>query len=185
MNIFDIVLIGLSLSMDAFAVSICKGMSLFKNRYKNAIIIGLYFGIFQALMPIIGYLIGYRFHNLIESIDHWIAFFSLLFIGIKMIKGAILSENTIDDKIDYKTMIFLSVATSIDALIIGITLSFLDVNIIFSITIIGIITFILSFIGVIIGNKVGERFGIKSQIFGGFVLIVIGLKILFEHLNLI
>lgn len=185
MNIFDIILIGMSLSMDAFAVSICKGMTFYKNRYKNAIIIGLYFGIFQALMPVVGYLIGYKFHDLIANIDHWIAFFSLLFIGIKMIKGAILNENIVDNSINYKTMIILSLATSIDALIIGITLSFLNVNIIFSMSMIGIITFILSFVGVIIGNNVGERFGVKSQILGGFVLIIIGLKILFEHLNLI
>ena len=185
MNILDIILIGISLSMDAFAVSICKGMSIYNNKYKNGIVIGLYFGIFQAIMPIIGYLIGFRFHDLIVNIDHWVAFVLLLIIGIKMIKSAILDENTIDNNISLKTMLSLSIATSIDALIIGITLSFLNVNLLISVSIIGIITFVLSLIGVIIGNKVGERLGVKSQILGGFILIVIGLKILFEHLKLI
>lgn len=185
MNILDIILIGISLSMDAFAVSICKGMSFTKKSYKKAIIIGLYFGIFQAIMPIIGYLIGYRFHDLIENVDHWLAFFLLLFIGLKMIKSAILDEQSLDNKVDFKSMIGLAIATSIDALVIGITLSFLNVDLIVSITYIGIITFTLSYLGVMLGSKVGERFGIKSQIFGGIILIIIGLKILFEHLNLI
>ena len=185
MNILDIILIGIGLSLDAFAVSICKGMSIFKNRFKSAFIVGLYFGSFQALMPIIGYILGSKFHDLIVNIDHWIAFFLLLFIGIKMIKNAILDENNIDDNMSIKTLLSLAIATSIDALIVGLTLSLLNVNIIFSISIIGIITFILSFIGMVIGNKVGDKLGIKSQIFGGFILIIIGLKILFEHLNLI
>lgn len=185
MNILDIILISFSLAMDAFAVSLCKGMSFCNNKYKKAIIISFFFGIFQALMPIIGYYVGYKFHNLIISFDHWIAFLLLAFIGIKMIKDAILNENDLDDKLDIKTMFILSIATSIDALIIGITMSFLDVNILLSISFIGIITFILSFIGVLIGSKVGQRLGIKSQIFGGFILIVIGIKIIFEHLKLI
>ena len=185
MNTFDIILIGISLSMDAFAVSICKGMTLIKKDYKKALIIGLYFGLFQALMPLIGYLLAFKFHNLIESIDHWIAFFLLLFIGIKMIKSAILDEQSLDDNINFKTMIGLALATSIDALAIGITLSFLNVDLLFSISSIGIITFILSFIGVLLGSKIGERFGAKSQILGGMILISIGLKIVFEHLNLI
>ena len=185
MNILDIILIGISLSMDAFAVSICKGMSIYKNKYTKALIIGLYFGIFQMLMPIIGYYIGYKFHDLIINIDHWIAFILLLFIGIKMIKNAILNENNIDDNISIKTMLSLSIATSIDALIMGLTLSLFNINILLSVSIIGIITLILSFVGVIIGNKVGERLGIKSQILGGFILIIIGMKILFEHLHLI
>ena len=185
MKIFDILLIGISLSMDAFAVSICKGMSFYNNKYYKALIIGLFFGLFQTIMPIIGYLIGNAFHDLIVSIDHWIAFILLLFIGIKMIKNAILNEDIIDDSISIKTMLSLSIATSIDALIMGLTLSLFDINIYFSVSIIGIITFILSFIGVLIGNKVGQRLGIKSQILGGFILIVLGMKILFEHLKLI
>ena len=171
--------------MDAFAVSICKGMYFFNNKYKKATIIGLYFGIFQMLMPIIGYLIGYKFHDLIVSIDHWIAFILLLIIGIKMIKNALLNENSIDNSISIKTMFSLSIATSIDALIMGLTLSLFNINIFISVSIIGIITYILSFIGVIIGQKAGEKLGVKSQILGGFILIVIGLKTLFEHLKLI
>ena len=171
--------------MDAFAVSIGKGMTLLKKDYKKSFVIGLYFGIFQALMPLIGYLLAFKFHDLIQNIDHWIAFSLLIFIGIKMIKSAILDEPILDSNINFKTMILLAIATSIDALAIGITLSFLNVNIILSISYIGLITFILSFIGVIIGSKVGEKFGIKSQLLGGFILIMIGLKILFEHLNLI
>lgn len=185
MNIFDCFLIGIALSMDAFAVAICKGMSFHKISIFKSLKIGLCFGIFQALMPLIGFFIGYKFHTLIESIDHWIAFLLLLFIAIKMIKDAILDDNIIDDDLSIKTMFGLSIATSIDALIIGISLSILNVDIIFSVTIIGIITFILSFIGSLLGSKVGQKFGLKSQILGGFILIIIGLKILFEHLNLI
>lgn len=185
MNILEIILVSISLAMDAFAVSLCKGMSFSNSKYNNGLVVGLYFGLFQAIMPLIGYMIGNRFHDLIISIDHWISFFLLAFIGIKMIKDAILNENNINNRIDYKTMLPLAIATSIDALVIGVTMSFLDVNIILSIFFIGIITLILSFVGVLIGNKVGEHLGIKSQILGGFILIVIGLKILFEHLNLI
>ena len=185
MKILDIILIGISLSMDAFAVSICKGMSIYNNKYIKALIISLFFGLFQAIMPIIGYFIGNTFHDLIISIDHWIAFALLLFIGIKMIKNAILNENSIDDNISIKTILPLSIATSIDALIVGITLSFLNVNMFFSSSVIGFITFMLCFIGVIIGNKAGQRLGIKSQILGGFILIVLGMKTLFEHLKLI
>ena len=111
MKILDIILIAISLSMDAFAVSICKGMSIDNNKFLKALIIGLYFGIFQALMPLLGYFIGYKFHNLIASIDHWIAFLMLLIIGIKMIKKAILNEDNIDDNISIKTMLSLSIAT--------------------------------------------------------------------------
>ena len=171
--------------MDAMTVAISKGLSLGKFKLKNCIIIGLYFGIFQAVMPLIGYLLASNFNNLIEKIDHWIAFILLFIIGIKMIKNAILKDNYINDDIDFKTMIGLAIATSIDALAIGITLSFLNVKLLSSIIYIGIITFILSFIGVALGGKVGEYFGKKSQVLGGFILMVIGLKILLDHLNLL
>ena len=171
--------------MDAFAVSVCKGMSFYNYKYKKAFIVGLYFGIFQALMPVLGYLIGYKFLNLIVNIDHWIAFILLLVVGIRMIKNAILNDNRSDDSIKVKTMFCLAIATSIDALVIGLTMSFLNVNIFLSIVLIGIITFAFSFIGVLLGNKVGETFGKKFQILGGFILVVIGTKILFEHLRLI
>ena len=185
MNIFEIIIISIGLAMDAFAISLCKGLSLKKLSYKKSLLVGLYFGIFQAIMPLIGYYFAYNFINVIEKYDHWIAFFLLLFIGIKMIKDSILKEDVLDDDTSIKKMIPLSIATSIDALAIGISLSFLKVNIISSALYIGIITFILSFIGVLIGNKVKNRFGNNAELLGGFMLIVIGFKILFEHLNII
>lgn len=185
MNILDIILIGISLSMDAMSVAICKGMSETKKKVKKSIVIALYFGLFQAIMPLLGYFLARNLQILINKIDHWIAFILLIIIGIKIIKDAILNENTYDDDISLKIMLPLAIATSIDAFAIGISLSFLNVDLLFSITCIGIITFILSFIGVKLGNRIGERFGIKSQLLGGFILIVIGFKILLEHLKLI
>ena len=171
--------------MDAMSVAICKGMTENKKSLKHAIIVALYFGIFQAIMPLFGYFLASHLQFLIYKIDHWIAFSLLIFIGIKIIKDAILNENNYDDDISFKNMLPLAIATSIDAFAIGISLSFLNVNLLFSIACIGTITFILSFIGVKLGNKIGERFGIKSQLIGGFILIVIGFKILLEHLKLI
>ena len=185
MNIYEIILISVGLSMDAFAVSLCKGMSLNKKNYKKAFIVGLYFGLFQFIMPIIGFKLASRFSNTITNIDHWIAFFLLLFIGLKMIKDSILKENILDNNVNFKEMIGLAIATSIDALAVGITFSFLKVSIFSSSLLIGIITFILSFMGIIIGSKFGERLGNKSQVVGGFILIVMAFKIVFEHLNII
>ena len=186
MGLFEICFIGLGLAMDAFAVSVCKGLSMKKFYIKKALIIALYFGVFQALMPLIGYFFGITFQDLVVSVDHWIAFFLLGIIGIKMISEAFDSESdTQNDKIDSKTMLILALATSIDALAVGITLAFLDTNIFYSVFIIGIITFILSIIGVRIGNKFGDKFQNKAEIFGGVILILIGLKILLEHLGII
>ena len=185
MNKYDIFLVGIGLAMDAFAVSICKGMSFKKNSHKKSLIIGAYFGFFQALMPIIGYFIISKFSYSIRNIDHWIAFLLLLIIGIKMIKDSILNDDILDDKTGYKTMIPLSFATSIDALAVGITLTFLKANIYLSSLFIGLITFIMCYIGPFLGKKVGDRFGNNSQLLGGFILIVIGIKILFEHLNIL
>ena len=184
MNILEILLIGISLSMDAFAVSICKGLSMNKIAYKKSIIIGLYFGLFQALMPLFGYLFGNTLRNLIILIDHWIIFLILFIIGINMVTEKN-EENNLNSKIDFKTMILLAIATSIDAFAVGITFSFLDINILSSITIIGITTFIISIIGVIIGNKIGNKYQRKAKILGGLVLIFLGAKILLEHLNII
>lgn len=182
MGILEIALIGVGLAMDAFAVSICKGLSMKKLNLKKAIIIGLYFGIFQALMPTLGYFLGKGFENLVVSIDHWIAFVLLSFIGIGMIKEAFKDEEEINDDISFKTMLILSIATSIDALACGITFAFLRVNIFLAVLLIGIITFTISVLGVYIGNKFGDKLEKKAKLLGGIILIGIGLKILIEHL---
>lgn len=184
MNIIEILLIGIGLAMDAFAVSICKGLSMKKLDKKKTAIIGLYFGVFQGLMPVIGYFLGKGFENFVTSIDHWIAFILLVFIGGNMIKEAFKEEEKVNDDVSFKTMIILAIATSIDALAIGITFAFLGVNIWLSVLAIGIITFAISAIGVIIGNKFGDKYEKKAQIFGGIILIIIGAKILIEHLFL-
>lgn len=182
MGIIEICFIGLSLSMDAFAVSISKGLAFKKNYFGKAIIVGLYFGVFQALMPLIGYFFGSTFSSVIEKIDYWIAFIALTLLGFNMIKDSINSkEEEMEDKIDVKTMITLSIATSIDALVVGVTFAFLEVSKFVAISIIGITTFLLCVIGVIIGNKLGRLFKNKASIFGGVILILIGIKILLEH----
>lgn len=186
MGILEIFLIGVGLSMDAFAVSVCKGLSMKKLDWKKAIIIALYFGVFQAVMPVIGYLLGTTFENLVTQIDHWIAFILLGIIGANMIKETLgkESENS-NDKVDFKTMIVLAIATSIDALAVGITFAFLKTEILSAVTMIGIITFILSLIGVKIGNKFGDKYEKKAEFLGGVILILIGVKILKEHLGII
>lgn len=183
MSFIEVFLIGVGLAMDAFAVSICKGLSIKKTSYKNVITIALYFSIFQALMPLIGYLIGSTFESLITTIDHWLAFILLNIIGINMIKES-KTENseTINDKVDFKTMFVLAIATSIDALTIGITFAFLKTNIFNNILTIGITTFIITSIGVLIGKKFGSKYEKKSQILGGLILIFMGIKILIDHI---
>ena len=186
LKLIDIILLGVSLAMDATAVPICKGLSMKKLDKKKTIIIALYFGTFQAIMPIIGYLLGISFKAVVESIDHWIAFFLLAVVGINMIRESLSKESeSLNDLIDFKTMTPLAIATSIDALAIGITLAFLRVNIIGAVTIIGIITIFLSMIGVFIGNEFGNKYGKIAETLGGIVLIGIGLKILLEHLKII
>ncbi len=186
MTLFEIILVGIGLSMDAFAVSICKGLSMKKLKWKNAVIVGAYFGVFQAIMPLSGYLLGTTFRNLVISIDHWIAFILLAVIGGKMLKEAFAGgtdgEKDENDSLDFKTMLILAIATSIDALAVGITFAFFEINIIKAISIIGFLTFTISTIGVIIGNKFGHKFQGKAEIVGGAILIFIGLKILIEHL---
>jgi len=186
MDLFEIILVGIGLAMDAFAVSVCKGLSMKKMNWKNAIIIAFYFGVFQAGMPIIGYFLGTTFKGLVESVDHWIAFILLLIIGGNMIKES--TDDELDkrnDNIDIKTMLLLAIATSIDALAVGITFAFFEVNLTLAISMIGIITFVLSVFGVIIGNKFGDKFQNKAELTGGIILIMIGLKILLEHLEII
>lgn len=184
MGLIELFLIAVGLSMDAFAVSVCKGLAMPKCTFKKAAIVGLWFGGFQALMPAIGYVLGAQFQETIASIDHWIAFVLLALIGGNMIHEALDNdEEEADASLDVKTMFLLAVATSIDALAIGITFAFLKVNIIPAICFIGIVTFIISFAGVKIGNVFGARYKNKAEIVGGIILILLGLKILLEHLG--
>ena len=187
----ELFLLGVGLSMDAFAVSVCKGLGMRKLNKKQAVIIGLYFGGFQALMPLIGWLLGSQFQKYITSIDHWIAFILLGFIGGKMIIEAVREWNeeeiveVTDAPIDHKNMLVLAVATSIDALAVGITFAFLNTPIIEAISIIGITTFVLSIIGVIVGNFFGSKYKSKAEFIGGLILVLLGVKILLEHLGIL
>lgn len=184
MGLIELFLIAVGLSMDAFAVSVCKGLAMPKCTFKKAAIVGLWFGGFQALMPAIGYVLGAQFQETIASIDHWIAFVLLALIGGNMIHEALDNdEEEADASLDVKPMFLLAVATSIDALAIGITFAFLKVNIIPAVCFIGIVTFIISFAGVKIGNVFGARYKNKAEIVGGIILILLGLKILLEHLG--
>ena len=184
MGLIELFLIAVGLSMDAFAVSVCKGLAMPKCTFKKAAIVGLWFGGFQALMPAIGYILGAQFQEAIASIDHWIAFVLLALIGGNMIHEALDNdEEEADASLDVKTMFLLAVATSIDALAIGITFAFLKVSIIPAVCFIGIVTFIISFAGVKIGNVFGARYKNKAEIVGVIILILLGLKILLEHLG--
>ena len=179
MGILELILTSIGLAMDAFAVAVCKGLSMKKMSLKKAGIIALYFGGFQAIMPLIGYYLANIFKDKVTQISNIIAFFLLFFIGAKMIKEAFETDNeNYNEEVDFKTMIILAIATSIDALAVGISLAFLNANIWISIACIGIITFILSIIGVKIGNIFGNKFEKKAQIAGGIILILIGFKIL-------
>ena len=183
MSLLTLFITAVGLSMDAFAVSVCKGLAMKKLSVKKAVLIGLWFGGFQALMPAIGYLLGTRFEKYVTSIDHWISFVLLAFIGINMIKEALSGdEDEANDSVDLKTMFLLAVATSIDALAVGVTYAFLQVRIIPAVAFIGVTTFVLSVAGVKIGNVFGLRYKSKAEIFGGIILIVMGAKILAEHL---
>ena len=184
MGLIELFLIAVGLSMDAFAVSVCKGLAMPKCTFKKAAIVGLWFGGFQALMPAIGYVLGAQFQEAIASIDHWIAFVLLALIGGNMIHEALDNdEEEADASLNVKTMFLLAVATSIDALAIGITFAFLKVSIIPAVCFIGIVTFIISFAGVKIGNVFGARYKNKAEIVGGVILILLGMKILLEHLG--
>ena len=186
MGIVEIILLSIGLGMDAFAVAVCKGISMKKMNWKNAIIIALYFGVFQALMPLIGYFLGMTFESIVTTFDHWVAFALLTLIGGGMIKESFDDEDDKkNDKVDFKTMVVLAIATSIDALAIGITFAFFDVNIVLAVSIIGIITVIISVLGVKIGNRFGDKYQNKAQLMGGIILVLLGFKILFEHLGII
>ena len=186
MGIFSILLTGFALSMDAFAVSATKGMTLKKINLSIATKIAFLFGLFQAVMPLIGWLFGMNFELYIRSIDHWIAVFLLSFLGIKMIIEAIKNDdNDNSTYLDNKELIILSIATSIDALAVGVTFAFLNIDIIPICVSIGVITFLVCFIGVLIGKKIGSVFKNYAQIIGGIILILIGLNILNEHTQII
>jgi putative Mn2+ efflux pump MntP len=186
MSFWELVLIAVGLSMDAFAVSICKGLSMKRLNLKSGAVIALFFGAFQALMPLIGWLLGTQFSKYITAFDHWIAFVLLAFIGGRMIYESLQigAENDESfDNLDIKELFVLAIATSIDALAVGITFALLpEVSIGISVALIGAITFVLSFAGVAVGNKFGHRYEKKAELFGGVILIAIGLKILVEHL---
>ncbi len=190
MGFVELFLIGVGLSMDAFAVSICKGLGMSRLNMKQAAIIALFFGAFQALMPFIGWAAGSQLADLITPFDHWIAFILLAFVGGKMLWDAFRSEedenpDEMDTKLDIKELFMLAIATSIDALAVGITFAFLQVSIVPSITIIGCTTFVISFVGVAVGHFFGARFEKPATIIGGVVLILIGVKILLEHLGIL
>ena len=190
----ELLLIGVGLAMDAFAVSICKGLAMKKVKKAQALVIGLFFGGFQALMPFIGWVLGTRFQSYITSIDHWIAFILLGFIGGKMIYEALQKEEDecgcgctekTDAKLDLKELFILAIATSIDALAVGITFAFLNYPIVEAITIIGVVTFLISVGGVYVGNFFGTRYKKKAELAGGIILVLIGVKILLEHLGIL
>ena len=183
MTYIELFVIAVGLSMDAFAVSICKGLSGRKLKPRHAVICGAYFGGFQALMPVIGWLLGRQFEVLIKSIDHWIAFALLVLIGANMIREAVKNEEeNLNDSFTPRTMLPLAVATSIDALAVGVTFAFLDVEIVPAVSMIGVTTFVLSAIGVKIGNVFGAKYKSKAELVGGIVLVAMGIKILIEHL---
>lgn len=186
MSLAELLLIALGLSMDAFAVAICKGLGMRRMQWKNALIIALFFGGFQALMPLLGWGLGRQFEQYITAIDHWIAFVLLVFIGGKMIRDALRGggeEEACGDGLDLRELAGLAVATSIDALAVGVTFAFLRVQIVPSVALIGATTFCLSLLGVLIGREFGDWLMQKAQLAGGTVLILIGLKILLEHLQ--
>ena len=186
MTLTELFILAVGLSMDAFAVAMCKGLALKRVSAGNMAKAGLYFGGFQAGMPLIGYLLGVNFSETIVAIDHWIAFVLLGFIGINMIRESMSDEEeACDDDMGVKTMTVMAIATSIDALAVGVTLAFLSAPIIPSVSFIGVTTFILSAFGVWLGNKLGSSNKINAELWGGIILIIIGTKILLEHLGFI
>ena len=185
MGLLELFLVAVGLSMDAFAVSICKGLSLGKIKVKHMVIAGLWFGGFQALMPAIGYFIGSLFADEIVAIDHWVAFILLLIIGGGMIFESFDKDETVDASMKAKDMFLLAVATGIDALAMGVSFAFLKVSIVWSVSFIGVITFILSAVGVKIGSIFGAKYKSKAEFVGGVVLVLIGAKILLEHMGVI
>ena len=182
MNIFELLLLAVGLAMDAFAVSVCKGLSVERLKPRHPITAGLYFGGFQALMPLIGWLLGSQFESLIKNVDHWIAFGLLAVIGANMIRESFGKAEELNSSFSPKAMLPLAVATSIDALAVGVTFAFLEVSIVFAVSIIGAVTFVISAAGVRIGNVFGAKYKSRAELAGGVILIILGVKILIEHL---
>ncbi len=185
MSLLDLFILAIGLSMDAMAVAICKGLSVQKLKFRHAIITGLYFGGFQAIMPLIGYFLGRQFSTYIESVDHWIAFVLLSLIGGNMIKESFGKAEECNCSFSPRAMIPMAIATSIDALAVGVTFAFLNVTIVPAVTFIGVITFSLSAVGVYIGHLFGAKFKSKAELLGGIVLILMGFRILLEHLGIL
>ena len=186
MSLWELFVIAVGLSMDAFAVSICKGLSVGKVRPGHALTCGGYFGLFQGLMPLLGWLLGVRFQSVIVSIDHWIAFALLGLIGLNMIRESREDEEEcLDCSFGFRAMLPLAIATSIDALAVGVTFAFLQVDIVPAVAFIGTVTFTLSAIGVWVGGIFGARFKSKAEFVGGAILMLMGTRILMEHLGLI
>ena len=188
MGILELLLIGVGLSMDAFAVAICQGLCMKKLNWRHAAVIALFFGGFQALMPLIGWFLGSQFAGYIQNIDHWVAFVLLVLIGGNMVREALSPEEeevacAVESKLDYKQLFLMAVATSIDALAVGITFAFLEVNILPAVSFIALVTFLFSAVGVKIGSLFGTRFKAKAEALGGIILILLGVKILLEHLG--
>ncbi len=185
MGLWELLVLAVGLSMDAFAVSVCKGLSVPKVKPVHVLTVGVYFGGFQALMPLIGYILGVRFQALIVNVDHWIAFVLLVLIGINMIREARGEDEKIDGGFGAREMFPLAVATSIDALAVGVTFAFLKVDILSAVSFIGITTFLLSGAGIVVGNVFGCKYKSKAELLGGIVLVVMGFKILLEHLGVL
>ena len=189
MPFLELFLIAVGLSMDAFSVSVCKGLTTKRFSWRMALVCGLWFGFFQVLMPIIGYFLGAQFQEMIEAYDHWIAFGLLSLIGANMIREAIWGDKDSDspgnDSLSFKTMFLLAIATSIDALAVGVSFACIQVQLWSSVVVIGLTTFLFSVLGVKIGNVFGSKYEKSASILGGIILILIGLKILLEHLGII
>lgn len=183
MSLWELFVIAVGLSMDAFAVSVCKGLSVNRVRMGHSLICGAYFGMFQGLMPLVGWMLGVRFQSMITSVDHWIAFVLLGLIGINMVRESRGEEESIDASFTLRAMLPLAVATSIDALAVGVTFAFLQVKILPAVSFIGVTTFVLSAVGVRVGAVFGARFRNKAELAGGVILILMGVKILLEHLG--
>lgn len=184
MGVIELLLMAVGLSMDAFAVSVCKGLAIKSVTAKQMVIVGLWFGGFQALMPVIGYFVGSAFKGAIEAIDHWIAFALLLLIGLGMVREAVKGDDKeADASLSPRKMLPLALATSIDALAAGVSFAFLDVNIFLAALFIGVITFSLSMVGVKVGAVFGKKYQNRAELLGGVILILLGVKILVEHLD--
>lgn len=185
MSLLSLFVLAVGLSMDAFAVSVCKGLALKRITMKQAGLVGLWFGGFQAGMPLLGYILGAQFKDRITAIDHWIAFVLLAFIGGNMIKEALFSqEEEADASLATRTMFLLAIATSIDALAVGVTFAFLKVNILAAVSFIGVVTFTFSTAGVWVGSIFGTKYKARAELAGGIILILLGVKILLEHLGI-